>query len=73
MQAVLALWEQGLHATGRALVLEKSFWYLMDFWWQGCKWRYAAYATELGELLMKDTHIGKNQYDGCGQMLPNAC
>jgi len=51
---VLTLWEQGLRATGGALVPEKSFWYLIDFQWQGSKWRYAAYATELGELLMKD-------------------
>jgi len=54
MQAALTLWEQGLHATGAALVPEKSFWYLINFWWQGCKWRYATYATELGELLMID-------------------
>jgi len=53
MQAVLALWEQGLHATGGSLVPQKSFWYLIDFQWQGCEWRYAVYATEPGELLMK--------------------
>ncbi len=54
MQAALTLWEQGLRATGRALIPEKSFWYLIDFQWQGCKWKYASYATEPGELLMKD-------------------
>jgi len=54
MQAALSLWEQGLCAMGGALVPEKSFWYLIDFRWQGSKWKYAKYKTEPGELLMKD-------------------
>jgi len=31
MQAALTLWEQGLCTTRGVLVLEKSFWYLIDF------------------------------------------
>jgi len=54
MQVVLSLWEQGLHAMGGALVPKKSFWYLIDFKWQGSKWKYAKYAMEPGELSMKD-------------------
>jgi len=54
MQVALSLWEQGLHAMGEALVPKKSFWYLIDFKWQGSKWKYAKYATEPRELLMKD-------------------
>jgi len=55
MQAVLPLWEQSLHAMGGALVPKKSFWYLIDFRWQGSKWKYTKYDREPGEeLLMKD-------------------
>jgi len=54
MQAVLSLWEQGLRATSSTLIPEKSFWYLIDFRWQGCKWCYATSATKPGQLLMKD-------------------
>jgi len=54
MQVALSLWEQGLCAMGGALVPKKSFWYLIDFKWQGSKWKYAKYAMEPGELLMKD-------------------
>jgi len=31
MQAALNLWNNGLRATGRALVPAKSFWYAIDF------------------------------------------
>jgi len=54
MQVALSLWEQGLCTMGGALVPEKSFWYLIDFRWQGSKWKYTTYETEPGELLMKD-------------------
>jgi len=33
MQAALNLWNNGLSTTGRALVPDKSFWYLIDFKW----------------------------------------
>jgi len=71
MQAVLSLWEQGLQATGSALVPKKSFWYLIDFRWQGCKWRFVSYATKPGQLLMKDHTQQENPSDSYQQTLPN--
>jgi len=40
MQAALDLWNQGLLATGGALVPEKSFWYSINFCWCIGKWSY---------------------------------
>jgi len=54
MQASLTLWEQCLCITGGALIPDKSFWYLIDFQWQGSKWRYAKYPVEPGTLTIPD-------------------
>jgi len=54
MQAVLSLWEQGLRATGGALVPSKSFWYHIDFRWNGSHWRYAKAGQGPEMLLMHD-------------------
>jgi len=66
MQAALTLWEQGLRATGGALVPEKSFWYLIDFRWWGSTWRYSKYPTEPGILSMPD----HNQHEHSIKCLP---
>jgi len=54
MQAALSLWEQGLRATGGALVPSKSFWYHIDFKWNGSHWRYAKGDPGQNTLLMRD-------------------
>jgi len=40
MQATLDTWSKGLKVTGGTLVLEKSFWYTINFWWSTGKWSY---------------------------------
>jgi len=54
MQAALDLWNQGLHATGGALVPEKSFWYSIDFKWRSRCWSYTLMQTQTEHLLMDD-------------------
>ncbi len=54
MQAALSLWEQGLHATGEALVPSESFWYYINFHWKGSQWQYATDTTGPKTLLMWD-------------------
>jgi len=54
MQAALLLWEQGLRATGGALVPSKSFWYNIDFRWKGSHWRYLTDKPGPMTLLMCD-------------------
>jgi len=41
MQAVVAEWEELLSTTRGALVPEKCFWYLVNFDFQGSKWKYS--------------------------------
>jgi Reverse transcriptase (RNA-dependent DNA polymerase) len=40
MQQFVEHWEGGLRATGGALRVDKSFWYLVDFPWVNNKWHY---------------------------------
>jgi hypothetical protein len=40
LQKSVDTWEGGLKATGGAIVPEKTFWYLIDFTWNGGEWRY---------------------------------
>jgi hypothetical protein len=42
MQASMATWEGGLRATGGALEPEKSFWYLIRFFWNNGQWAYVS-------------------------------
>ena len=39
MQEVIDHWEGGIKATGGALVPAKSYWYLIDFIWDGKDWQ----------------------------------
>jgi len=55
MQAALDLWNQGLRATGGALVPEKSFWYSINFKWRSGCWSYTPMQTQTEHLLM-DNH-----------------
>ncbi len=54
MQVALLLWEQGLRATGGALVPSKSFWYNIDFRWKGSHWQYTSDEPGPTTLLMRD-------------------
>jgi len=40
------MWHGLLHATGGKLVLDKCFWYMVDFKWQNQQWKYKT-STEL--------------------------
>ena len=46
MQNSLTMWHGLLCATGGKLVLDKCFWYMVDFKWQNKQWKYKT-STEL--------------------------
>ena len=50
MQDVVDHWEGGLRATGGALCVDKSFWYLIDFVWENNQWTYSSKEQQPGEL-----------------------
>jgi hypothetical protein len=54
MQIVLDRWGGLLRATGGALVPKKSFWYAIDFRWNGCKWVYRTIDDMPGDILISD-------------------
>ena len=43
-------WEGGLRATGGALHVDKSFWYLIDFVWENNQWTYSSKEQQPGKL-----------------------
>ena len=54
VQRMVRTWEEGLRATGGALVPSKSFWYWIDFKWDRDKWRYKTQRELPGSLVMRD-------------------
>ena len=54
MQDMVDIWEGGIQATGSAIVLEKSHWYLVDFKWENDTWRYATIDETPAELYVWD-------------------
>jgi hypothetical protein len=52
MQGILDRWAGLLRATGGALVPKKSYWYAIDFKWNGSKWLYRSIDDMPGELLI---------------------
>jgi hypothetical protein len=54
LQKSLDLWEGGIRATGSAIELDKSFWYLIDFVWHQGKWTYATIDDCPAELTVLD-------------------
>jgi hypothetical protein len=54
LQKSLDLWEGGIRATGGAIELDKSFWYLIDFVWHQGKWTYATIDDCPAELTVLD-------------------
>jgi len=57
MQAALDLWNDGLRATGGALVPAKSFRYAIDFRWKSGHWSYAPKKEEHNQLWMTDHQL----------------
>jgi hypothetical protein len=53
MQEVVDHWEGGLKATGGALVPSKSYWYLVDFIWDGKKWTYSTKEDVPGDISIR--------------------
>lgn len=54
MRRFVTHWEGGLRATGGALRVDKSCWYLIDFVWTNNKWRYASKTDVPGDILVRD-------------------
>jgi hypothetical protein len=51
---VVDTWEGGLHASGGALVLSKSYWYLIHFKFLNNQWKYEKSIDTPGELTIRD-------------------
>ncbi len=56
MQRALDVWGGLIRATGGTLVLEKTFWYLIDFEWRHGKWTYAGIDDLPATLTMPNTN-----------------
>ena len=54
MQRFIEHWEGGLRATGGALRVDKSCWYLIDFKWQANAWRYISKTDLPGDIMVRD-------------------
>ena len=55
LQAAVNCWEGRIRATGGAIVLEKSHWYLVDFGWRDGQWFYLPMNLSPASLMVKDT------------------
>lgn len=63
MRRFVQYWEGGLRATGGALRVDKSCWYLIDFIWSNQKWHYATRQDTPGNITVRDA-------DGQQKILP---
>jgi hypothetical protein len=54
MQGAMDAWEGGMRATGGAIVLEKSCWYLIDFIWTEGNWSYASEEESPASISVRD-------------------
>ena len=54
VQQAINLWEGGLRVTGGALAPQKSYWYWIDYKWEGGQWKYKTKADMPGEVTMRD-------------------
>ena len=63
MQRFITHWEGGLCATGRALCIDKSYWYFIDFHWKNNKWHYSSKSNLPGDICVRDA-------DGTIKILP---
>ena len=53
-QTQTSRWVEAMWATGAALRPEKCWWCIVDFAWEGSKWRYKTYDEHQAELLVRD-------------------
>ena len=53
-QEAVDRWEGGLTATGGAIEPTKTFWYLIDFQWDGSRYQYRTMDDMPGEISIKD-------------------
>ena len=60
MQKAIDTWEGGLRASGGALVPAKSYWYLIDHWWNGKEWKYLTTDQLPAKLKVKEVN-GQNK------------
>jgi hypothetical protein len=56
MQDFIQHWEGGLQATGGALRVDESFWYLIGFEWKNNKWQYRSTTNMPGNILVRDSN-----------------
>ena len=61
LQSILSTWEGTLRATGGALALEKSYWYLVDWEWKNKQWQYKSKADIPGSLHLNHGTTGEPQ------------
>jgi hypothetical protein len=54
MQRFVTHWEGGLRATGGALRVDKSCWYLIDLVWKNNRWHYATKLETPGDISVRD-------------------
>lgn len=60
-QHAMDCWEGGLRASGGALVPEKSFWYLIDWNWNGHMWSHKEVADIPGDISVRATDGSSRQ------------
>jgi hypothetical protein len=61
MQEALDAWEGGLKVTGWAIVLGKTFWYLIDFKWVQGEWSYKNSTESPGHLWVNDINNSRTK------------
>jgi hypothetical protein len=65
LQSSIKTWDNGLKATGGALVPEKTFWYLIDFQWSNGNWKYTPITDAPGSLYITDLHGNLKELRRC--------
>ena len=61
MQTLLDMWESALRATGGAVAFDKSYWYLIDFHWNGNSWQYIPKEKSPGDLTLPQNTPGRER------------
>jgi hypothetical protein len=56
LQIAMDTWEQGITATRRAIVPEKTFTFLIDFTWRGGIWSYRTIEESPAQFFVNDIH-----------------
>ena len=68
-QAMLDYWEAALRATGGAVAHDKSYWYLIDFHWNGSSWQYRPKSSMPGDLYSRPVGL-RPAHGHCGTSWP---